>query len=318
MCVRFGHSKIGQSARAQQLASFWKQSIPARRSNLQPLLQSREIVILLARYLGWEKRQQVGHPPSHGFCHHFYSLGIITFPSSAQQKHTHTHIHAMADENASEDAPITFNVKSNNDTKYTITISLSATVADLKEKLSTKEFADLPVERQRLIYSGRVLKDAETLASYKIQPGNTVHLVKGAASNVRQNPANQGTAATPALPTNLSAGTGNNPLAGLTGARYAGFAQLPSQDMFGPDGGVSVLYSSLTIMLTLFLPDGPAARSRRYGSNAAKSSVCVCAERSTLQSSTCREYDSTEPLTTRYGSSNATNAPISRVPPNDD
>jgi ubiquilin len=145
----------------------------------------------------------------------------------------------MADENPGDDAPITFNIKSSNDAKYTITMPASATVTELKEKLSSKEFADLPVERQRLIYSGRVLKDADTLSTYKIQSGNTVHLVKGAASNQRQNAANQSTSAATAMPTNLSAGTGNNPLAGLTGARYAGFAQLPSQDMFGPDGGVS-------------------------------------------------------------------------------
>ena len=147
----------------------------------------------------------------------------------------------MADDSAADDAPITFNVKSSNDAKYTITIAASSTVSALKEKLSSKDYADLPVERQRLIYSGRVLKDADTLGSYKIKEGNTVHLVRSAASNQRQNPANEGAAAVPNLPANLSAGTGNNPLAGLTGARYAGFAQLPSQDMFGPDGGVSPL-----------------------------------------------------------------------------
>ena len=37
----------------------------------------------------------------------------------------------------------------------------------------------------------------------------------------------------------MAAGTANNPLAGLTGARYAGLTNLPSADMFGPDGGVS-------------------------------------------------------------------------------
>ena len=144
----------------------------------------------------------------------------------------------MTDDSVAEDAPLTFNVKSSSDAKYTITMPSSATVAELKEKLSTKDYADLPAERQRLIYSGRVLKDPDTLGSYNIKEGNTVHLVKGAASNQRQNPANQGVPAASAAPSNLSAGTGNNPLAGLTGARYAGFAQLPNQDMFGPDGGV--------------------------------------------------------------------------------
>lgn len=158
----------------------------------------------------------------------------------------------MADDTAADEAPITFNVKSSSDAKYTITIPLSTTVLDLKNKLSTSEYADIPPDRQRLIYSGRVLKDADTLASYKIKEGNTVHLVKGAASNQRQNPANQGSSAATGgsgattgaqgVPTNLAAGTGNNPLAGLTGARYAGMAQLPGAGMFGPDGGVCSLF----------------------------------------------------------------------------
>ncbi len=79
-----------------------------------------------------------------------------------------------------------------------------------------------------------------------MKEGNTVHLVKGAASNQRQNPANQGSVnaggagAQPAtgVPTNLASGTGQDPLAGLTGARYAGYAQMPNANMFGPDGGV--------------------------------------------------------------------------------
>lgn len=154
----------------------------------------------------------------------------------------------MADDAATTDeAPITFNVKSSSDAKYVLTVPLSLTVLDLKQKLAGSEYADIPPERQRLIYSGRVLKDPDTLASYKVKEGNTIHLVKGAASNQRQNPANQGTSttsgtgSTPAaagVPNNIAAGTGNNPLAGLTGARYAGFAQLPGAGMFGPDGGM--------------------------------------------------------------------------------
>ena len=152
----------------------------------------------------------------------------------------------MADENSAEEALVTFYVKSSNDAKYTLQVPLSMSVSELKEKLSAEDYANLPVDRQRLIYSGRVLKDPDTLDSYKIKEGHTVHLVKGAASNQRQNPASQGTTATPsipAVPTNLSSGTGNNPLAGLTGARYAGFAQLPGQEMFGPDGGVCLFFT---------------------------------------------------------------------------
>lgn len=155
----------------------------------------------------------------------------------------------MADDTATADeSPITFTVKSSNDAKYTLTLPISTPVSELKEKLSSSEYADTPADRQRLIYSGRVLKDNETLGTYKIQDGHTVHLVKSAASNQQAAPsqststsAPSGSPATTAgVPTNLAAGTGNNPLAGLTGARYAGFAQLPGAGMFGPDGGVSI------------------------------------------------------------------------------
>lgn len=162
----------------------------------------------------------------------------------------------MADDaGVAEDASITFTVKSSTDAKFTLTLPVSTPVSELKQKLSSSELADTPADRQRLIYSGRVLKDNETLETYKIKDGHTIHLVKSAASNQQRTaPAGQAssatapTAATPSqpaagVPTNLAAGTGNNPLAGLTGARYAGFAQLPGAGLFGPDGGVSTLSS---------------------------------------------------------------------------
>ena len=163
----------------------------------------------------------------------------------------------MADDAPTDEVPITFTIKSSSDAKYTLTLPLSITVAELKQKLSTSEYADLPPDRQRLIYSGRVLKDPDPLSNYNIKEGHTVHLVKGAASNQRQNPASGSTAGTSGtgpsaaatgVPTNIAAGTGNNPLAGLTGARYAGFAQLPNQNMFGPDGGVR-LNASLYLVI---------------------------------------------------------------------
>jgi ubiquilin len=149
----------------------------------------------------------------------------------------------MADsaEAASADPQITFKVKTAGDRQHTITMPESATVATLKAKLAGSDFEDIPPERQRLIYSGRVLKNEETLGTYKIKPGNTIHLVKSAASNPapQSSSSSTSTPAVPQVPTNMAAGTANNPLAGLTGARYAGMTNLPSADMFGPDGGVS-------------------------------------------------------------------------------
>src|SRR5271155_4705695 len=145
-----------------------------------------------------------------------------------------------------EDVSVTFNIKSSGNAKWTFTLPLSTTTLDLKNKLATEEYANVPAASQRLIYSGRVLKDDDTLAIHKVKEGNTMHLVKSAASNQRQNPASSGTTATTGatpqatgVPQNIAAGTGNDPFAALTGARYAGFTQLPGASMFGPDGGVS-------------------------------------------------------------------------------
>ncbi|KIW70377.1 hypothetical protein PV04_02651 [Phialophora macrospora] len=155
----------------------------------------------------------------------------------------------MADTAGAEDVSVTFFVKSSGGQKYTLTVPLSTTTIDLKNKLASEEYANVPASAQRLIYSGKVLKDHETLASHNVKEGNTMHLVKSAASNQRQNPAAQSSApSTPSgttsqgvagVPQNLASGTGNDPLAGLTGARYAGFAQLPSasalQENLSPD-----------------------------------------------------------------------------------
>jgi len=51
-------------------------------------------------------------------------------------------------------------------------------VADLKQAIADK--SDVPADRQRLIYSGRVLKDDDQLSVYKIQSSHTIHMVKGA------------------------------------------------------------------------------------------------------------------------------------------
>lgn len=145
------------------------------------------------------------------------------------------------------DPQVTFKVKTSGDRNHTITMAESATVLDLKQKLAGEDLENIPVEHQRLIYSGRVMKNTDLLSVYKIKDGNTVHLVKSAASNRASAAAGtsstsaSGAPATPAVPTNMAAGTSaSNLLEGLTGARFAGLAPLPNPDIFGPDGGVSL------------------------------------------------------------------------------
>ena len=157
---------------------------------------------------------------------------------------------ASEDTTGEEQAPksLTFKIKTSGDGSHNVTISEEAKVLDLKNLLAGDDYEKIPAARQRLIYSGRVMKDEEPLKTYKIKDGNTVHMVKSAQSNAAQNPVNTTTASsgsTPratGVPTNMAAGTANNPLAGLTGARYAGHMGLPGRDMFGADGGVSSPY----------------------------------------------------------------------------
>ncbi|KAI3399911.1 hypothetical protein diail_5067 [Diaporthe ilicicola] len=145
-----------------------------------------------------------------------------------------------AEDSTSAEAQITFKVKASGDKNHQITMAEAATVGELKTKLATEQYENIPVERQRLIYSGRVMKNEDTLASYKVKPGNTIHLVKSAASNPAPAPSASSSSPVPqAVPSNMAAGTSaNNLLAGLTGARFAGHANLPSANMFGADGGM--------------------------------------------------------------------------------
>lgn len=158
---------------------------------------------------------------------------------------------AITDDPAlSEDAPpINFTVKTTKDEKYTLSLSPNTPISELKSKLH--ELADIAPGLQRLIYSGKVMKDDQTLGFYKVQSGHTIHLVKGAASNQRVvqgqsagAASNSGAGAQAPVVPRIAAGVGNNPLAGLTGARYAGLAPLPNAEIFGADGGVRPLVPS--------------------------------------------------------------------------
>ncbi|EER03524.1 Deubiquitination-protection protein dph1, putative [Perkinsus marinus ATCC 50983] len=53
------------------------------------------------------------------------------------------------------------------------------TIGDVKKGCVEK--SGVPAEQQRLIYKGRILKDADTVGQHKIESGHTIHLVKGAA-----------------------------------------------------------------------------------------------------------------------------------------
>jgi ubiquilin len=73
---------------------------------------------------------------------------------------------------------IQINIKGPSELRLLVSITTDKTVLDLKKAVAEK--SDVPAERQRLIYSGRVLKDEDILTTYKIANNHTVHMVKGA------------------------------------------------------------------------------------------------------------------------------------------
>ncbi|KAF9032792.1 hypothetical protein BJ165DRAFT_1516848 [Panaeolus papilionaceus] len=134
----------------------------------------------------------------------------------------------MSETQASE---IQINVKGPSELKLQITIATDKTVLELKQAISEK--SDVAADRQRLIYSGRVLKDDDALNTYKIQSGHTIHMVKGVA---RSGGSSAGaSAATPQqLPTMQTGQNVHDPLTQLNS--HLGFGAMAGLNPFGEMG----------------------------------------------------------------------------------
>lgn len=65
-------------------------------------------------------------------------------------------------------------------TKLAVSVPASATVLELKALIEEGN-SNFPADSQRLIYSGRVLKDEDLLSKYSLKDGHTIHLVSGSS-----------------------------------------------------------------------------------------------------------------------------------------
>ncbi|KAG2052752.1 hypothetical protein BDR06DRAFT_957470 [Suillus hirtellus] len=126
---------------------------------------------------------------------------------------------------------IQINVKGPSELKLQITISTDKTVLDLKRAIAEK--SDVEADRQRLIYSGRVLKDEDVLSTYKIQTSHTIHMVKGVArSNISGSQASS--VPVPSLPTMQAGQNPHDPLTQLNS--HLGYGALNSFNPFAEMG----------------------------------------------------------------------------------
>eukprot|EP01135_Chromosphaera_perkinsii_P005626 Nk52_evm40s355 gene=Nk52_evmTU40s355 len=115
-----------------------------------------------------------------------------------------------------------------------------------KYKATSAEESEIAAGDQRLIYSGRILKDAETVKSYGIANGHTIHLVKSGGNRAAASGGASGTAtSTPAAATNTTPSNTNtnnpppNSFGGFGGAAGAGTGS-GGNDLFGMLGNSGI------------------------------------------------------------------------------
>ncbi|PKU67391.1 Ubiquitin [Dendrobium catenatum] len=130
----------------------------------------------------------------------------------------------------------TVNVRCSNSFKFSDQIMLDATVGAFKTLLAEK--SDIPMQQQRLIYKGQILKDEQTLESYGLESDHTVHLVRGAvlstaSTNSSSNLGTSTTGTTAAAPRDSSSIDGGD--FGDVGSASPLFPELGTSGLFGID-----------------------------------------------------------------------------------
>ncbi|MCL7044986.1 hypothetical protein MKW94_002354 [Papaver nudicaule] len=130
---------------------------------------------------------------------------------------------------------VTVNIRCSNGTKFNVKTSLQSLVSSFKALLAQN--CDIPVEQQRLIYKGRILKDDQTLDSYGLQHEHTVHMVRG-LPGASTNTAGGATPGVANTTPGAARGVGSNEGGGLGGAGLGGASLFPGLGGLGGTGGL--------------------------------------------------------------------------------
>ena len=126
---------------------------------------------------------------------------------------------------------INIQIKSSTDKPFTLTIEPTSTILQVKQLITAK--LNVQVQDQRLIYSGKVLKDTDTVEAVKLVEGITIHLVR----SIKRDVASPSATSTPASTPTAAAATPTIPAAAQP------FSQQPNQpfNMFSPQQQASQL-----------------------------------------------------------------------------
>ncbi|OVA00607.1 Ubiquitin-associated domain/translation elongation factor EF-Ts [Macleaya cordata] len=138
---------------------------------------------------------------------------------------------------------VTVHIRCSNGTKFSVHTSLNSMVGSFKAVLAQN--CDVPVEQQRLIYKGRILKDDQTLESYGLQADHTVHMVRGLPAPSTNTTAGANPGGTNTTP-GVARGVGSNEGGGLGGAGLGAslFPGLGVNGLGGSGGGVPGLFGA--------------------------------------------------------------------------
>uniref|UniRef100_A0A6U3QPU3 Ubiquilin n=1 Tax=Ditylum brightwellii TaxID=49249 RepID=A0A6U3QPU3_9STRA len=123
---------------------------------------------------------------------------------------------------------ITLTVRMSTSARFTVssaTLNLSSTILEVKQLIALEAGSgNCPVNRQRLIYKGRILSDdTRTLSDYGVSGDSaTLHLVKGSAQNRSGGQSGASAAPVPSPSTPFSAGVSTDSGTGLGSSGTAG------------------------------------------------------------------------------------------------
>lgn len=148
----------------------------------------------------------------------------------------------MADDREGENGKINVVVKTSKN-KEIIEAEATATILKFKELVSIKFNA--PVSQLCLIFAGRILKDGDTLASYSIKDGLTVHLVIKSDNRAQQQAAQHASGQQQSPSSTPVTSSVSNPPSQSVPSFQSGMEGLGGLDMFGNSGNIHQMSQQL-------------------------------------------------------------------------